>query len=114
MTNRKTIRVSDDQGRTQDNWRTIDGPEISDWGGYNITEGATGNPVGRPKMPDDQVGASALRMRRFREHGPKLMTPFEGRTSTPTDWARERIEREEAAERHKARKRVTNSAQTAL
>lgn len=106
--NRRTIRVSDDNGESQDNWRALDGPPMNpeDWAGMSIEHGATGEAPGRPRLPDDQIAESTKRVRRFREHGPRLLTPFEGHTSTPKDWARERIEREEALARvaaHKAR-----------
>ena len=104
--NRRTIRVSDDQGHTQDNWRAMEGPALNpeDLSGFHVVEGATGEPMGRPRLPEDQLGESAKRMRRFREHGPRLLTPFSGKTSTPKDWQRERIEREEALARVAAQK----------
>ena len=107
--NRRTIRVSDDQGRTQHNWRPLDPMANEDMSGFHVLDGVTGNPPGPARKPDDQVTAGALRSRRFREHGPRLMTPFSGRTSTPKDWQRERIEREEALARVAAQKALRSA-----
>ena len=101
--NRRTIRVQDDHGRTQHNWRALDSLAGEDLAGFHIMDGVTGNPpTGRPRLPDALLTPEGKRKREYRDHRKATLTPFEGRSSTPQDWRREDAERAAATARVEA------------
>lgn len=95
--NKRSIRISDDNGQTRTGWARLDGPRLNpeDWESLSIVHGVTGNPRGRPP----------------KNGKPKVRTEVDGpflygyTSSTRADWAREREEREAALLRVLARKR---------